>query len=196
MFGTVDTGKGWHSQVCPRTIGGIYTCHKMRHSLSLPTVTYICMREFSHVHHGPTASFLHCQPIQTPPSGPGYICATGTLRTYHVFCTFCVSERSTSMFFSTVRYRSSSLLSFQQSNCSQIVPSQCLAQPMAMPLAVVRTWVEQAVFIMGQTSRCCMIPASLGRLLVLVGFRQPVLIRQVSFSVASRFISVQFSIAQ
>ena len=40
MFGTVDTGKGWKSQVCPRAIGGITTCHKMRHSLSLPTVTY------------------------------------------------------------------------------------------------------------------------------------------------------------
>ena len=36
MFGTVDTGKGWKSQVCPRAIGGITTCHKMRHSLSLP----------------------------------------------------------------------------------------------------------------------------------------------------------------
>ena len=30
MFGTVDTGKGWKSQVCPRAIGGITTCHKMR----------------------------------------------------------------------------------------------------------------------------------------------------------------------
>ena len=30
VFGTVDTGKGWHSQVCPRAIGGIGTCHKMR----------------------------------------------------------------------------------------------------------------------------------------------------------------------
>ena len=29
---------GWESQVCPRAIGGITTCHKMRHSLSLPTV--------------------------------------------------------------------------------------------------------------------------------------------------------------
>ena len=37
------------------------------------------------------------------------------------------------------------------------MPFQCLAQPMAMPLAVVRSWVEQAVFIMGQTSRCCMV---------------------------------------
>ena len=39
----------------------------------------------------------------------------------------------------------------------QIVPSQCMAQPMAIPLAVVRSWVEQAVYIMGQTSRCCMV---------------------------------------
>ena len=56
MFGTVDTGKGWKSQVS--------TCHKMRHSLSLPTVTYICMGEVPHFHHSPTASFLHSQPIQ------------------------------------------------------------------------------------------------------------------------------------
>ena len=41
--------------------------------------------------------------------------------------------------------------------CCQIVPSQCLAQPMAMPLAVARSWGEQAVSIMGQTSRCCMV---------------------------------------
>ena len=40
---------------------------------------------------------------------------------------------------------------------------QCLAQPMAMPLAVGRSWVEQAVFIMGQTIRCfmvCLMPQS------------------------------------
>ena len=37
------------------------------------------------------------------------------------------------------------------------MPSQCLAQPMAMSLAVVRSLGEQAVFIMGQTSRCCMV---------------------------------------
>ena len=35
VFGTVDTGNGWHSQVCPHAIGGINTCHKMRHSLSV-----------------------------------------------------------------------------------------------------------------------------------------------------------------
>ena len=57
MFGTVDTGKGWKSQVCPRAIGGITTCHKMRHSLSLPTVTYICMEELPRFHHSPTTSF-------------------------------------------------------------------------------------------------------------------------------------------
>ena len=55
MFGTVDTGKGWKSQVCPRAIGGITTCHKMRHSLSLPTVTYICMGELPHFHHSDIA---------------------------------------------------------------------------------------------------------------------------------------------
>ena len=38
-----------------------------------------------------------------------------------------------------------------QSNC------QCLAQPMGMPLAVVSSWVEQAVLTMGQNSRCCMV---------------------------------------
>ena len=77
MFGTVDTGKGWKSQVCPRAIGGITTCHKMRHSLSLPTVTYICMGEPPHFHYSPTTSFLHSQPIQAPPSGPGLVCAVG-----------------------------------------------------------------------------------------------------------------------
>ena len=51
-----------------------------------------------------------------------------------------------------------SFLSFhQESYVGQIVPSQCLAQPMAMSLAVVRSWGEQAVSIMGQTSRCCMV---------------------------------------
>ena len=77
VLGTVDTRKSWHSQVCPRAIGGITTCHKMRHSLSLPTSKYICMGELPHFHHGPTTSFLHSQPIQTPPSGPGLICAAG-----------------------------------------------------------------------------------------------------------------------
>ena len=53
---------------------------------------------------------------------------------------------------------SSSFLSFhQESYVRQTVPSQCLAQPMAMPLAIVRSWGEQAVSIMGQTSRCCMV---------------------------------------
>ena len=37
------------------------------------------------------------------------------------------------------------------------MPSQCLAQPMAIPLTVVRSWGEQAVSIMGPTSRCCMV---------------------------------------
>ena len=54
--------------------------------------------------------------------------------------------------------RSSSFLSFhQKTHVRQIVPSQCLAQPMTMPLAIVRPWVQQAVFIMGQTRRCCMV---------------------------------------
>ena len=35
VFGTVDTGKGWHSQVRPRATGIINTCHKMGYSLSL-----------------------------------------------------------------------------------------------------------------------------------------------------------------
>ena len=69
IFGRVDTGEGWNSKVCPRTIGGISTWHKMIHSLSLPTVTYICMRELPHFHHGTTTSFLHSRPIQTHPSG-------------------------------------------------------------------------------------------------------------------------------
>ena len=44
VFGTVDTGEGWYSQVCPRVIGGITTCHKMRHS-SMPwqdQITHPC----------------------------------------------------------------------------------------------------------------------------------------------------------
>ena len=56
---------------------GASTRHKMRHSLSLPTVTCICMRELPHFYNGPTMSFLHSQPIQTPPSGPGLIGAAG-----------------------------------------------------------------------------------------------------------------------
>ena len=79
VFGTVDTGEGWKSQVCPRAIGGITTCHKMIHSLSLPTVTYICMGELPHFHHSPTTSFLHSQPIQAPPSGSGLVCAAGQM---------------------------------------------------------------------------------------------------------------------
>ena len=39
----------------------------------------------------------------------------------------------------------------------QFVPSQCLAQPMAMQLVVVRSRVKYAVFSMGQISRCCMV---------------------------------------
>ena len=75
----LTSGKGWKSQVCPRAIGGITTYHKMRHSLSLPTVTYICMGELPHFHHSPTTSFLHSQPIQAPPSGPGLVCAAGRM---------------------------------------------------------------------------------------------------------------------
>ena len=53
---------------------------------------------------------------------------------------------------------SSSFLSFhQESNVLQIVRHQCLAQPMAIPWAVVRSLVEQAVSIVGQTSRWCML---------------------------------------
>ncbi len=70
---TGDTGKG--SQLCSIAIGGIPTDHKMIHSLSLPTVTYICMGELQHFHHSPTTSFLHFQPIQAPPSGSGLVCA-------------------------------------------------------------------------------------------------------------------------
>ena len=39
----------------------------------------------------------------------------------------------------------------------QIAPSICLAQPMAIPLADVRSWVEQTVPVMGQTSKCCLV---------------------------------------
>ena len=56
VFGS-DTGKGCYSQVFTRAIGGITTCHKMRHSLSLTTFGYICLRELPLFHHGPTSSF-------------------------------------------------------------------------------------------------------------------------------------------
>ena len=99
MFGTVDTGKGWRSQVCPRAIGGIDTCHKMRHSLPLPTVTYICMGELPHFHHGPTTSFLHSQPIQTPPSGPLAKCSFGMIPLSHHSV-----DRSPRAFHSSTKY--------------------------------------------------------------------------------------------
>ena len=47
---------------------------KTRLSLSLSAVMYICMRELHYFLHGPTSSFVHSEPIQTPPSGPGLIC--------------------------------------------------------------------------------------------------------------------------
>ena len=54
-----------------------HVCHKMRHSLCLTTVTYICMRELPHFHHGPTLSFLYSLPIHPPPSRPGLTCIVG-----------------------------------------------------------------------------------------------------------------------
>ena len=72
-------GSKWLGRTLFITVGGITTCHKMRHSLSLPTVTYICMGELPHFHHSPTTSFLHSQPIQAPPSGPGLVCAAGQM---------------------------------------------------------------------------------------------------------------------
>ena len=53
--------------------------------------------------------------------------------------------------------KSSSFVSFpHESHVGHLMTSQCPAQPMAMPLAVVRSRGEQAVFIVGQTSICCM----------------------------------------
>ena len=69
----------YHINCRPYAIRGITSCHKVRHSLSLPIVTYICMRELPHFRHGPKSSFLHTQPIQTPPSGPVFICAAGQM---------------------------------------------------------------------------------------------------------------------
>ena len=68
---TVGIARSVHVQL------GASTRHKMRHSLSLPTVTCICMRALPRCYNGPTTSFLHSQPIQTPPSGPGLIGAAG-----------------------------------------------------------------------------------------------------------------------
>ena len=53
-------------------------------------------------------------------------------------------------------YSSSFLSLHQESYGRQSVPSQWLAQPVAMPLAVVRSRGDQAVPIMEQTSRYCM----------------------------------------
>ena len=75
VFGTVDTGKGSNSQVCERAIGGITTCHKMRH-----TVRHSLRHLYERASTFSSWPFLHSRPIQTPPSGPGLICATG-----HVF---------------------------------------------------------------------------------------------------------------
>ena len=76
VFCTVYTGKGGIARSVHVQLGAS-TRHKMRHSLSLPTVTCICMRALPHCYNGPTTSFLHSQPIQTPPSGPGLIGAAG-----------------------------------------------------------------------------------------------------------------------
>ena len=66
-----------YSQVWPRAIGGITTCHKTMHSLALSTVTHICMRELPQFHHGSTSSLLYSQAIQDPASGPGLLCTAG-----------------------------------------------------------------------------------------------------------------------
>ena len=84
MFGTVDTGKGWESQVCPRAIRGITTCHKMRHSLSLPAVTYICMGVLPHFHHSRqrpfcTLSRFKLLPVDQGSSVPLAKCSFGMI---------------------------------------------------------------------------------------------------------------------
>ena len=42
------------------------------------------MRKLPHCHHGPTSSFLHSPPIQSPPNGPGFICAAGQMLIWDV----------------------------------------------------------------------------------------------------------------
>ena len=37
------------------------------------------MGELPYFHHSPTTSFLHSQPIQAPPIGPGLVCAAGQM---------------------------------------------------------------------------------------------------------------------
>ena len=73
-------------------------------------------------------------------------------RVSHFLDLFCACSAA---FLNLAFMNSSSLLSFHQ--VGQIVPGQCLAQLMAMPLAIVRSWGEHAVFITEQTSRCCMV---------------------------------------
>ena len=51
---------------------------------------------------------------------------------------------------------SSSLLAFHQTHLRQLVPPMT-GSVAAKPLAVVRSRVEKALFIMGQTSACCMV---------------------------------------
>ena len=67
-------------------------------------------------------------------------------------------ESETRVFLSLFGRIMSSFLSFhQEPYARQIVPSQWPAQPMVMPLAVVTSWGEQAVPIVEQTSRRCMV---------------------------------------
>ena len=92
VFGTVDTGKGWHSQIWLRAIGGSTTCrasHKMIHSLSLTTVTHICRRELPHFHYGPTSSFLLLLPPSVRDTGEsGRVCKSSDCD--FVKCEVCV----------------------------------------------------------------------------------------------------------
>ena len=60
----VGNARSTHEQL------GTSPCHKMRHSLSLPRVTYICMRQLLNFRYGPSSSFLYSRPIQTPPNLP------------------------------------------------------------------------------------------------------------------------------
>ena len=199
MFGTVDTGKGWKSQVCLRAIGHITTCHKMRHSLSLPTVTYICMGELPHFHHSPTTSFLHSQPIQACPSGPGLVCAAGQIM--DAKCSFGMIPLSRHSVDRSPRALHSSTHSVVRAYCFEVLSasvesiklflggslclagrwpwsgclgSSCLRQRSALAATFRRMWGGA-------------IPASAYKQGIGVAFEQPVIILHVSFRAMSTY---------
>ena len=192
MFGTVDTGKGWKSQVCPRAIGGITTCHKMRHSLSLPTVTYICMGELPHFHHSPTTSFLHSQPIQAPQSGPGLVCAAGQMFIWMIPLSRHSVDRSPRAFHSSTH-------NVVRASCFEVLSASVESRKLFLDVSLClagrwpwsgclgsSSWRQRSA--LAATFRRMWggaIPASAYKQGIGVAFKQPVIILHVSFRAMS-----------